>query len=89
MAAHLWQTLTGLVSWKLPSEAHIAICNMFNIETEIKTIEDGQKDVLLRRTNIKKKYFGNYFLHCRINTQGELTGVIILHCTKKENLSAN
>ena len=38
---------------------HGSYCNMCNIETEIKTIEGGQKDVLLRRTNIKKSFYMN------------------------------
>ena len=44
------------VHGKLPSEAQQAIRDM-NCEkmTEKETIEGGQKDVLLRRTNIKKR----------------------------------
>ena len=44
---------------KLPSEAKMEICNMYNIWTKIWTIEGGQKNVLLRRTNIylKKSFF--------------------------------
>ena len=32
----------------------IVICNMCKMTTEILTTEGGQKDVLLRRANIKK-----------------------------------
>ena len=42
-------------TWELLSEAQMEICNMYNIRTEIKTIEGGQKDILLRQTNIKKR----------------------------------
>ena len=42
------------VHGKLPSEAQQEICNMMCMMIEIKTIEGGQKNVLLWRTNIKK-----------------------------------
>ena len=45
--AHKSQGQEGYSTCKLPSGAHIAICNMCNIEIEIKTTEGGQKKLLL------------------------------------------
>ena len=42
-------------TWKLPSEAKMEICNMYNICTKIKTIEGGQKD----DQHLEKKLFFN------------------------------
>ena len=52
----------------------IVICNMCKMTTEILTTEGGQKDVLLRRANIKK--IGGI-----LKTRRLQCGKIILSCS--------
>ena len=58
--AHKSQRQEGYSTWKLPSEAHIAICNMCNIELKYRPQRVVKKMSSLGGPTLKKKLLHEY-----------------------------